>query len=101
LVQSISENTPWPTFRDNFRSAIGDTMDGSEQLQQESNGCEWNANPAADDGVQCALIVGDYKEGVADSISVNTMADSLVIAHVCGASCGRARRIFKMSVHLT
>jgi hypothetical protein len=52
-------------------------VDAREQLQQEPDDC---ANSPADDSVLYTLIVGDYND-------VNKMADALVIADACGASC--------------
>ena len=55
-------------------------------MQQEPDGFEESTDPAFDDAVQSALIVGDYKGAVAQCISANKMADALVIANVGGAS---------------
>ncbi|XP_059446574.1 putative disease resistance protein At3g14460 [Corylus avellana] len=51
------------------------TVDGLEQLQQEPDGC---ANPAADDGVQYTLIVGDYNDvyKMADAYGASYLKDS-------------------------
>ena len=79
--------------------AIGDTAPDSEQLQQEPDGFEESIDPAFDDAVQSALIVGDYKGAVAQCISANKMADALVIANVGGASLWESTRdqYFKIS----
>ena len=79
--------------------AIGDTAPDSEQLQLEPDGFEESTDPAFDDAVQSALIVGDYKGAVAQCISANKMADALVIANVGGASLWESTRdqYFKIS----
>ena len=79
--------------------AIGDTAPDSEQLQQEPDGFEESTDPAFDDAVQSALIVGDYKGAVAQCMSANKMADALVIANVGGASLWESTRdqYFKIS----
>ncbi|XP_050283554.1 protein transport protein SEC31 homolog B [Quercus robur] len=90
--------TPVSTSRgENF--ATGDTAPDSEQLQQEPDGFEESIDPAFDDAVQSALIVGDYKGAVAQCISANKMADALVIANVGGASLWESTRdqYFKIS----
>ncbi|XP_057498438.1 protein transport protein SEC31 homolog B-like isoform X2 [Actinidia eriantha] len=65
---------------------IGDSAPSVEEMQQEMDGQVESADPAFDDAVQRALVVGDYKEAVAQCISANKMADALVIAQVGGAS---------------
>ncbi|CAH1440570.1 unnamed protein product [Lactuca virosa] len=45
-----------------------------------------------DDGVQRALVVGDYKGAVEQCIAANKMADALVIAQVGGASLWETTR---------
>nr|POE81589.1 protein transport protein sec31 like b [Quercus suber] len=90
--------TPVSTSRgENF--PIGDTAPDLEQLQQEPDGFEESTDPAFDDVVQSALIVGDYKGAVAQCISANKMADALVIAKVGGASLWESTRdqCFKIS----
>ncbi|KAG6679763.1 hypothetical protein I3842_13G008400 [Carya illinoinensis] len=89
-LPSPKTDTPLSTSRGNF--AIVDTAHDSNQLQQEPNVFEESADQAFDDGVQHALIVGDYKGAVAQCISANKMADALVIAHVGGASLWESTR---------
>ncbi|KAL1559573.1 transducin family protein / WD-40 repeat family protein [Salvia divinorum] len=62
------------------------TGDSSMEYHQEMNGQEGSYDPSFDDAVQCALVVGDYKKAVALCISVNRLADALVISHVGGAT---------------
>ncbi|KAG6677018.1 hypothetical protein I3843_14G006100 [Carya illinoinensis] len=96
-IPSPKADTPLSTSHDNF--AIPDAVDGLEQLQQEPDGVGESVDPAFNDGVQRALIVGDYKGAVAQCISANKMADALVIAHVGGASLWESTRdqYFRMS----
>ncbi|XP_062173847.1 protein transport protein SEC31 homolog B [Alnus glutinosa] len=96
-LPSPKADTPLSTSHDKF--AIGDAVHGSEPLQQEPDEIDQSADPAFDDGVQHALIVGDYKGAVAQCISANKVADALVIAHVGGASLWESTRdqYFRMS----
>jgi protein transport protein SEC31 len=96
-LPSPKADTPLSTSHDKF--AAGDAAHSPEQLQQELDENERSADPAFDDVVQRALIVGDYKGAVAQCISANKMADALVIAHVGGASLWESTRdeYFKMS----
>jgi protein transport protein SEC31 len=96
-LPSPKADTPLSTSHDKF--AIGDAVHGSEPLQQEPDEIDQSADPAFDDGVQHALIVGDYKGAVAQCISANKMADALVIAHFGGASLWESTRdqYFRMS----
>ncbi|KAG2668760.1 hypothetical protein I3760_14G006000 [Carya illinoinensis] len=89
-IPSPKADTPLSTSHDNF--AIPDAVDGLERLQQEPDGVGESVDPAFNDGVQRALIVGDYKGAVAQCISANKMADALVIAHVGGASLWESTR---------
>ncbi|KAJ6385250.1 hypothetical protein OIU77_028438 [Salix suchowensis] len=58
----------------------------AEEISQETETPEEIADPSFDDSIQRALVLGDYKEAVAQCISANKMADALVIAHVGGTS---------------
>ncbi|KAJ6984756.1 protein transport protein SEC31 [Populus alba x Populus x berolinensis] len=58
----------------------------AEEISQETETPEESADPSFDDCIQRALVLGDYKEAVAQCISANKMADALVIAHVGGTS---------------
>ncbi|KAF5469770.1 hypothetical protein F2P56_010332 [Juglans regia] len=89
-IPSPKADTPLSTSHDNF--AIPDAVDGLEQLQQEPDGVGERVDPTFNDGVQRALIVGDYKGAVAQCISANKMADALVIAHVGGPSLWESTR---------
>ncbi|KAK3007132.1 hypothetical protein RJ639_016279 [Escallonia herrerae] len=78
---------------------IDDSIPSGEELQEEIGGQEDIADLSFDDAVQRALVVGDYKGAVAQCISVNRMADALVIANVGGSSLWESTRdqYFKMS----
>lgn len=89
-LPSPQADTPLSTSHENFSTEH--TVEASEQLQQEADGFEEGADPAFDDSVQRALIVGDYKGAVALCVSTNKMADALVIAHVGGASSWETTR---------
>ncbi|XP_068328890.1 protein transport protein SEC31 homolog B-like [Pyrus communis] len=70
----------------------GDAVPITEKMEQEPDGQEESADPSFDESVQHALVVGDYKGAVAKCISVNKMADALVIAHAGGASLWESTR---------
>ncbi|KAL9306604.1 Protein transport protein SEC31 A [Arabidopsis thaliana] len=53
---------------------------------------EESSDPTFDDAIQRSLIVGDYKEAVAQCFSANKMADALVIAHVGGTELWESTR---------
>ncbi|KAK6143192.1 hypothetical protein DH2020_023540 [Rehmannia glutinosa] len=80
-LPSPKADTPSATSKSEF--IIGDSV---KESQQEMNGQEESSDPSFDDAVQRALVVGDYKGAVAQCISVNRLADALVIAHVGGAA---------------
>ncbi|KAL5543632.1 hypothetical protein UlMin_007416 [Ulmus minor] len=63
-----------------------------DQEQQELDGLEESVDPSFDEGIQHALVVGDYKGAVAKCIAANKMADALVIAHAGGDSLWQSTR---------
>ncbi|PSS24436.1 Protein transport protein SEC31 B like [Actinidia chinensis var. chinensis] len=83
-LPSPKAETPVSNSGDNL--TVGDSAPSVEEMQQEMDGQVESADPAFDDAIQRALVVGDYKEAVAQCISANKMADALVIAQVGGAS---------------
>lgn len=87
-LPSPKADTPVSSSGNNF---VGEAIPNEEQ-GQILDGVEDSTDPAFDDAVQCALVVGDYKGAVAHCISVNKMADALVIAHVGGASLWESTR---------
>lgn len=88
-LPSPKADTPVSSASNNF---VGEAVPSEEPKQTESDGLEEGVDPAFDDAVQRALVVGDYKEAVALCISANKMADALVIAHVGGASLWESTR---------
>ena len=88
-LPSPKAETPVSSASNNF---VGDAVPNEELKQTEDDVLEESADPAFDDAVQRALIVGNYKEAVALCISANKMADALVIAHVGGASLWESTR---------
>ncbi|XP_058107910.1 protein transport protein SEC31 homolog B isoform X2 [Magnolia sinica] len=62
----------------------GDVIPNGEQETELQELAE--SSDSFDEGIQCALVVGDYKGAVSQCISANRMADALVIAHVGGAT---------------
>ncbi|XP_057513112.1 LOW QUALITY PROTEIN: protein transport protein SEC31 homolog B-like [Actinidia eriantha] len=83
-LPSPKAETPVSNSGDNL--TVGDSVPSVEEMQQEIDGQVESADPAFDDAVQRALVVGDYKGAVAQCISANKMADALVIAQVGGVS---------------
>ncbi|KAK9141413.1 hypothetical protein Scep_011094 [Stephania cephalantha] len=71
---------------------VGDVVPDGEQVQQELNGQGESAISSLDESILNALVVGDYKGAVSHCISVNKMADALVIAHVGGTSLWESTR---------
>lgn len=88
-LPSPKADTPVSTSVNNF---VVEGTTAVEQMQQELDGQEESADPAFDEGVQRALVVGDYKGAVAQCIAANKMADALVIAHVGGSSLWESTR---------
>lgn len=88
-LPSPKADTPLSTSVNNFVVEETATV---EQMQQEVDGQEESADPAFDECVQRALVVGDYKGAVAQCMAVNKMADALVIAHVGGSSLWESTR---------
>ncbi|KAF8395805.1 hypothetical protein HHK36_019759 [Tetracentron sinense] len=70
----------------------GDSVPSGEQMPQELDGPEENSNFSFDDSIQHSLVVGDYKEAVAQCMYANRMADALVIAHMGGSSLWESTR---------
>ncbi|TQE13024.1 hypothetical protein C1H46_001399 [Malus baccata] len=89
-LPSPKADTPVSTSGGKFSE--GDAVPVTEQMEQEPDGQEESADPSFDESVQHALVVGDYKGAVAKCISVNKMADALVIAHAGGASLWESTR---------
>lgn len=81
-LPSPKADTPVSTSVNNFVVEETATIG---QMQQEVDSQEESTDPAFDEGVQRALVVGDYKGAVAQCIAANKMADALVIAHVGGS----------------
>ncbi|GAB2289001.1 hypothetical protein Dimus_023304 [Dionaea muscipula] len=88
-LPSPKADTPISTSANIFGAA--ETVAGQDHVE-ELAGQDENSDPAFDDSVQHALVVGDYKTAVALCISVNKMADALVIAHLGGASLWESTR---------
>lgn len=88
-LPSPKADTPLSTSVNNFVVEETATI---EQMQQEVDGQEESADPAFDECVQRALVVGDYKGAVAQCLAANKMADALVIAHVGGSSLWESTR---------
>ncbi|PKU77187.1 protein transport protein SEC31 homolog B [Dendrobium catenatum] len=63
-----------------------------EQAPKETEATSDDSDPATDEAIQRALVVGDYKEAVQLCLSANRLADSLVIAHVGGPALWEATR---------
>ncbi|XP_010279523.1 PREDICTED: protein transport protein SEC31 homolog B-like [Nelumbo nucifera] len=70
----------------------GSAVPNGEQLQEDFDGVVADIDPSVEDGIQRALVVGDYKEAVTLCISANRMADALVIAHVGSPSLWESTR---------
>ncbi|CAK9170533.1 unnamed protein product [Ilex paraguariensis] len=83
-LPSPKVDTPSSTLGSNF--VCGGSVPSGEERQRELNGQEEIVDPSFDDAVQRALVVGDYKGAVAQSVAANRMADALVIAHIGGGS---------------
>ncbi|XP_050386312.1 protein transport protein SEC31 homolog B [Argentina anserina] len=89
-LPSPKADTPHSASGEKF--VVGDTVSITEQVQEEPEGLEESADPTFDESVQHALAVGDYKGAVAKCISVNKMADALVIAHAGGPTLWETTR---------
>lgn len=89
-LPSPKTDTPVSTSANHFAGEA--TVPGEDHLQEDLHEQEGTFDPAFDDAVQRALVVGDYKGAVAQCISANRMADALVIAHVGGASLWESTR---------
>ena len=87
-LPSPKADTPVSTSVNNFVVEETATI---EQIQQV-DGQDESTDPAFDEAVQRALVVGDYKGAVAQCIAANKMADALVIAHVGGSSLWESTR---------
>lgn len=94
--EDFFNNLPSPKADTPVSSSVNncaeEAVPNEDQEQLEPDGVEESADPAFDEAVQRALVVGDYKGAVAHCISVNKMADALVIAHVGGASLWESTR---------
>ncbi|CAH2036931.1 unnamed protein product [Thlaspi arvense] len=64
----------------------------SENVKETQHIPEESSDPLFDDAIQRSLIVGDYKEAVAQCLSANKMADALVIASVGGTTLWESTR---------
>ncbi|KAJ7949218.1 protein transport protein SEC31-like B [Quillaja saponaria] len=78
-LPSPKADTPLSTSVGNF--VVPDTVNGSEKIQEELDGPEESTDYSFNDGVQRALVVGDYNGAVSLCTSANKWADALVIAH--------------------
>ncbi|KAK4285446.1 hypothetical protein QN277_002141 [Acacia crassicarpa] len=87
-LPSPKTDTPVSTSRGHF---VVEDANGSEKIQEELE-MEESADTSFDDGVQRALVLGDYKGATAQCISANKWADALVIAHVGSASLWESTR---------
>nr|XP_043619010.1 protein transport protein SEC31 homolog B-like isoform X2 [Erigeron canadensis] len=85
-LPSPKTETPLSTSVNNFG------IEGGEEPTKESDSVEGITDSSFDDGVQRALVVGDYKGAVAQCIAANKMADALVIAQVGGTSLWESTR---------
>ncbi|WOK93536.1 hypothetical protein Cni_G02236 [Canna indica] len=63
-----------------------------EQAQREPKEPTGTYDASLDEGIQCALVVGDYKGAVLQCIGSDRMADALVIAHAGGSSLWETTR---------
>ncbi|GFP84273.1 protein transport protein sec31 homolog b [Phtheirospermum japonicum] len=82
--EDFFNNLPSPKAETPLSTSRNDVI--SVDSVNEPNGQEESFDPSFDDAVQRALIVGDYKGAVAQCLSVNRLADALVIAHVGGTA---------------
>ncbi|KAK6928803.1 Ancestral coatomer element 1, Sec16/Sec31 [Dillenia turbinata] len=89
-LPSPKADTPVSASGDKF--SVGSSAPAVEQVPLEADEVEESGDPSFDDGVQRALVVGDYKKAVELCISADKMADALVIAHVGGASLWESTR---------
>ncbi|KAF5738393.1 Transducin family protein / WD-40 repeat family protein isoform 1 [Tripterygium wilfordii] len=88
-LPSPKAETPLSTSENNF---VVSSVSTAEETPPEPDGLEESTDPAFDDVVERALVVGDYKGAVAQCIAANKMADALVIAHIGGASLWETTR---------
>ncbi|KAI3739788.1 hypothetical protein L2E82_30199 [Cichorium intybus] len=90
---SPKAETPMSTSRSNFVSEESGPV-VEEVITENNNNNNNNDSEDAllDDGIQRALVVGDYKGAVEQCIAANKMADALVIAQVGGASLWETTR---------
>ncbi|XP_010523659.1 PREDICTED: protein transport protein SEC31 homolog B-like isoform X2 [Tarenaya hassleriana] len=98
-LPSPKTDTPVSTSAADFTPPATGYGANIEEIQQIPEDEEEISDPVFDDTLQRALVVGDYKEAVAQCISANKFADALVIAHVGGAALWEStrNRYLKMS----
>ncbi|GJY17220.1 transport protein Sec31 homolog B-like protein isoform X1 [Tanacetum coccineum] len=82
-LPSPKTDTPVSTSVNTF--AI-ESVSGVEDSVKEGDSPDGITDSSFEDGVQRALVVGDYKGAVAQCVAANKMADALVIAQVGGDS---------------
>ncbi|KAL8171502.1 hypothetical protein V2J09_023306 [Rumex salicifolius] len=90
LSSPKADDTPVSSSVNHFASE--ETVLTEDHVQGESYVQEESTDPAFDEAVQRALVVGDYKGAVAQCLSANRIADALVIAHVGGPSLWESTR---------
>ncbi|PWA98106.1 WD40/YVTN repeat-like-containing domain, Ancestral coatomer element 1, Sec16/Sec31 [Artemisia annua] len=88
-LPSPKTDTPVSTSVNTF--AI-ESVSGVEDSVKEGDSPDGITDSSFEDGVQRALVVGDYKGAVAQCIAANKMADALVIAQVGGNSLWESTR---------
>ncbi|RWW67334.1 hypothetical protein BHE74_00025224 [Ensete ventricosum] len=82
--------------------ADGDSVvPNGKEVHKELEEPTGTSDPAVDDSIQRALVVGDYKGAVLQCIAANRMADALVIAHAGGPSLWESTRNQYLKNNLT
>ncbi|GAB2210732.1 hypothetical protein Drorol1_Dr00016015 [Drosera rotundifolia] len=89
-LPSPKADTPVSTSGNNFAAA--EIVPVQDQAEAGLAGEDEDSDPAVDDAVQRALVVGDYKTAVTLCIAANRLADALVISHFGGASLWESTR---------
>ncbi|CAL9088000.1 unnamed protein product [Musa acuminata var. zebrina] len=81
-----------PQISEDILTDEDSVVPNGKEVHKELDEPTGTSDPAVDDSIQRALVVGDYKGAVLQCIAANRMADALVIAHAGGPSLWESAR---------
>ncbi|URE36710.1 transport protein [Musa troglodytarum] len=81
-----------PQISEDILADEDSVVPNGKEVHKELEEPTGTSDPAVDDSIQRALVVGDYKGAVLQCIAANRMADALVIAHAGGPSLWESTR---------